>query len=208
MARLRGRAGWNRRWSALVLLAGLMGCGAELPWAAGPGDGEYGWALEVERHERFIGTWLIDQPTHALYEATVYKLAANGDVGIVDAFPDGYETGRVRALDPACEGEDPWACEPLASCTFRGPWNSSGPERLFMGAACDDGQMRTVELTFAEDVGTDTSGVAVEIERVGNWRTTVEHDGPPWHFARCAEEGAEDPSGWPSCDLSGWQGLD
>lgn len=124
---------------------------------------------------RFEGRWLVDQPFHALYEATVYDFLSDGRVvercslsfGDPGAIPVG-QVARTR------DGR---------RCTFVGPWSSRDASVLAIEAYCDDSVERTVVLDVAWD-GDRPSAVA--IQKVDGEESGWEHPGFEWRWLPCA----------------------
>lgn len=123
-----------------------------------------------ERGGRFVGTWLIDQPSHALYEYTFYTFGADGTL---ERGPMCDETGWVQ------RGVD----SPLR-CTFGDGWESHGDTALAIFGACSDGQDRTIELQFLTPPDANADGAAVQVTAVDGepgWG----HEWPSWRWQRC-----------------------
>ncbi|MDD9936243.1 MAG: hypothetical protein OXT09_21705 [Myxococcales bacterium] len=130
--------------------------------ATGPGD-----AL-------FQGIWAVEQPSHALYEATVYELLPNGNLVehetvTLSDLGDDFVTGTVT--------EGPGGVE----CRFGDTWLTERPRRLVITAICSDDQDRDIALDFPD--GDETIGVVPTVSVDGN--TTWEHGGFPWSFRKC-----------------------
>jgi hypothetical protein len=153
-----------RRAAVLGLL--LAGCHASHGRAPLPGDGGV-----TPAESRFVGRWLVDQPTHALYEATVYDLAPDGRVIEECSFSMGgpVPTGQVQRSDGL-------------TCAFVGPWSSRHDGELAIEAFCDDSVRRTVvlDVTWGE-----VAPERVEVKKVGGEEEGWRHF-PPWRWLPCA----------------------
>ncbi len=88
--------------------------------------------------DNVAGYWFIDQPMHALYEATVYGFSPDGKLTREGTFPAGYSTGRVFTRDRSIQ------------CEFSGSWFSLDEHRLVVGLFCSDGGSRDVLLWFPQ----------------------------------------------------------
>jgi hypothetical protein len=165
--------GASRLWLALA----IWGCGGRTgvidraDGSAGPDDSE--------RDGRFVGTWLVDQPSHALYEYTLYAFSADGTIergaNCWPGSPEGHgETGSVQKGDL-----------PLR-CTFSHGWESFGEETLAISAACSDGQNREIVLSFASPPGQNGEGAVVEVTEVGG-EAGWGHGSPEWRWLRCID---------------------
>ena len=172
--------GVSRVWLALALSA----CGGRTDvsdHSAGSAEPD-----DSERDERFVGTWLVDQPWHAGYEYTVYTFGADGTVergagwGEVPPFGSG-ETGSVRKGDS------------LLGCTFSDRWESVGDSTLVISGACSDGQGREIVLSFVSPAEQDGEGAVVEVVEVGG-EAGWEHGGPEWRWLRCIDREACEPT--------------
>lgn len=125
-----------------------------------------------------IGHWYIDQPMHALYEATLYRFHGDGRLEAGDAFPEDYRTGTVGTRDLSI------------SCEFTGPWESDGEHWLTVRVACSDGHAREAVLYFEQglDACEGDQGCFPLVHSVdgdtGNWT----RNWPEWMWTRCADE--------------------
>jgi hypothetical protein len=131
----------------------------------------------VEDAGMFTGFWVVDQPSHALYEATLYELRVDGTVNVgptdtssgAEPWP-GFVTGTVQ--HPTTN----------VRCDLRGPWDSPALRTLQLESTCADGTPRTVVLTFPDldpAVGVMPSGI--EVEGASGWT----HPGFPWAWRKC-----------------------
>lgn len=137
---------------------------------------------EGEHDERFSGRWIVDQPFHAGYEATVYELNAVGGVRALDAcdlsgLGDGYVTGTVES-------------ESGIRCEFGGGWQSNGPDQLVIAGDCDDDQERAIALGFDSDTSLNTEGTRVVVDSVAG-EAGWEHRDFAWQWTRCPATGCE-----------------
>ena len=148
--------------------------------AAAPDPGGDGGEPRAD-NPLFVGWWVVEQPTHALYEATLYELLPEGELVEHDTYLlggepyEGYVTGTVANADSSVR------------CDFRGPWTSDGARGLQLGSECTDGQERTVQLAFPE--GDATTGLIPTVESVGGedggedgWA----HRDFDWSWRKCA----------------------
>jgi hypothetical protein len=125
----------------------------------------------------FVGYWVVDQPAHALYEATLYELKAGGtlvvhDTMITGAAPyTGYVTGTVSDMQGGVR------------CALDAWWASEGNHRVAFGSACTDGTQRTIMLAFQED--DPTQAAMPTIESVGN-ESGWTHRDQLWMWRKCA----------------------
>lgn len=151
---------------ALLALALLTsGCYARHERGVAPGDGGV---------SRFEGRWLVDQPYHATYEATIYDLLPDGrfvevcseDFGRPEAIPVGQVARVADGL----------------RCELVGPWSSLRPEVLAIEGYCDDSVRRTVVLDVVWD-GDRPS--AVTIQKVDGEESGWEHPGFEWRWLPC-----------------------
>jgi hypothetical protein len=124
----------------------------------------------------FLGFWVVDQPSHALYEATLYELASGGtliqhetyDLGGV---PADFVTGTV-------------ANSGGVSCAITQDWTAIADRTLELDARCSDGADREVVLVFPS---TDASvSVTPEIRSVAG-ESGWQHAGPSWAWHKCPD---------------------
>lgn len=140
-----------------------------------------------ERNPRLVGLWLVEQPSHALYERTFYRLDADGTVAIGPSEPSDCSghlerhcvTGSVARCVPTAPEEQ---CQGEPTCVFGLRWRSAGPRLLSVDGVCSDGVRRPIvlELTAADDA---TGGPAT-VRTVGG-ETGWSHDNWSWWFRRC-----------------------
>ena len=127
----------------------------------------------------FEGLWVIDQPSHGLYEATLYELAAGGELSALEAMPLGYVTGTVANSAGSVR------------CQFAGQWRSLGERSLELDATCDDATPRTVQLQLPADQDV-TTGVVPDVLSVGG-ETDWDHHDWPWSWRKCPSRDACPP---------------
>jgi len=133
-----------------------------------------------EHDERFTGMWVVDQPGHAGYEATVYEFDAFGIVRALDAcdfsgLGDDYVTGSVES-------------EFGIRCEFGGGWQSNGPNQLVVAGDCDDDRIRAIALGFDSNTSLNAEGtnvVVVSVDGQSGW----EHRDFAWRWTRCPDTG-------------------
>ena len=163
----------------------------------------------------WAGLWLVDQPLHALYEGTVYDFRPDGTLEEIEslllATPDwGSEVGVVAKCtefetytneDCSTNGTE---CETVQLenclewgpiCTFGERWGARDERTLMIQGDCDDGNARTIELHFPDDVSSLPEDVPVWERRFAPERIEVEgeaweHNWFRWTWSRC-EGGAE-----------------
>lgn len=139
-------------------------------------------APEPERSERFEGVWIVEQPYHAGYEATVYQLHASGTVEtgptytVSDLAPD-YVTGTVT---------DPRAG---VRCVLAGQWYSVDDATLVIDGDCSDGRFREIVLGFGANPASNAIDAEVVVVSVGGedgWT----HDDWRWRWRQCGVDSA------------------
>ncbi|MCA9608513.1 MAG: hypothetical protein KC619_23070 [Myxococcales bacterium] len=153
------------RRAALLLALVATGCYARHERGYAPSDGGV---------SPFEGVWLVDQPFHALYEATRYELAPDGRF---------IEECSISFGDPAAipVGQVARTADGLR-CELVGPWSSLRPEVLAIEGYCDDSVRRTVVLDVVWD-GDRPS--AVTLQKVDGEETGWEHPGFEWRWLPC-----------------------
>lgn len=132
-----------------------------------------------EHHAALVGTWVVDQPNHALYESTHYELHADGAVTVGVSFPDDCSghlsehcvTGSVARCAAGGQGCD------ATSCVFGSEWWSDGPSTLVIAGECSDGVARPIAIDLATAAVLSVGG-----------ETGWSHDNWDWAFRKC--EGA------------------
>ncbi len=135
-----------------------------------------------EHHERFVGTWLVDQPAHALYEATLYRFNQDGSAQMLETCSfgeaEGYVTGSVTDQRSTIR------------CEFANTWESIGDDTLLVRAFCSDQQLRDVSLSFLSDASANTLGAQVEVDNVDGEADWAHRD-PSWSWKKCPDTGCE-----------------
>ena len=127
----------------------------------------------------FVGHWVIDQPFHALYEATLYDFQASGSLVEVDSLDLGSPDAPAVTGTVASNG---------VVCTFHDRWEvDAGLLRITV--TCSDGRDRVASFGFPAD----SQGFIPAVETVDG-EAGWEHPGFGWSWTRCP-----DPSEcWPS----------
>jgi hypothetical protein len=114
----------------------------------------------------------VDQPGHALYEATFYLFKADTTIEIqrsVGAPTATFEVGTIQHTVTR------------TACTFGGgSWSAVDAQTLVINAPCDDGKSRNIELRFR---GSPLLGKpeSMLVDGKGGWA----HPGFDWAFTRC-----------------------
>jgi hypothetical protein len=145
----------------------------------------------VQWDDRFVGLWMVDQPTHGAYEVTFYTFEEGGQLLQTD-FQDGWggrfgETGSVakaETFDPAC--------------TFGDEWHSAGANALVIQGDCTDEVEREIVLELDSDPSNNSEmgGVTIKIVSVGGESDWIHADWP-WMFRKCEAEQTEgECMGW------------
>jgi hypothetical protein len=133
----------------------------------------------------FEGLWVIDQPSHALYEATLYELGADGLIGVhetmllgAEPWPD-YVTGSVENADSSVR------------CVFEGAWRSLEPRVVELETRCTDAAVRPVRIELPEDQdpATGVSAVVLSAGDESGW----DHRDWPWSWRKCETRDACPP---------------
>jgi hypothetical protein len=149
--------------------------------------GWFGGACRPQGYDaRFVGLWLVDQPCHALYEATYYAFDAQGGLSIVDSV--GLAPGEQTGLVTDCpQTTPPTFCESPLRCVFGDRWHSLGPTRLFVKGECNDGTTRAIQIGFTPEVqpvhACGGEGELLDVDGDIEWM----HWGFEWSWRKCAE---------------------
>ena len=174
-----------------LLLAACSGGGGphELPVDAAPASPDAD--IPRDDHARFVGTWAVEQPSHALYEVTYYHLAADGTVVIGPSEPPDCGahlerhcvTGSVARCTPRNPGE---ACTGTPTCLFGARWHSQGDRHLVFAGVCSDQVARDIVIELAPDTGQNSEwggagGTLLTVGGEPNWA----HDNWAWAFRKC-----------------------
>ena len=129
--------------SALLLGAG---CGRTEPFAREI-QGPVEIPATARRDLNFTGLWLVDQPYHALYEATYYNFRPTGEllqglsIGVDGHLQEHGETGSVArpSGEPSCTFGDTW-------------WNLDAFTVVILGT-CSDQVFREISMRFERSPG-------------------------------------------------------
>lgn len=158
---------------------------------------------------RFVGTWVVDQPAHALYEASVYEFRTDGGLALLGSYSfnqpiEDYQTGQVAVSDDSC-GD--WYCEDVKFvCAFGAQWSAPDAGTLRIQSVCDDGVTREVELSFTDDASANAQGnTTVVVERVGEHDDAF-HWGPEWRFIKCLDEAGQPITDHWACEQPVFEG--
>ena len=159
--------------------------------------------LPQEAPELWHGWWLVDQPSHALYEATYYEfqpggILVQGDTYVLDTPAPDMEVGTVgkcaelhtetyedcSSNGNACETREYSYCvrhDPI--CTFGDRWGSMGERTLLIEGDCSDGIPHVIELEFDAEADLQNGQWLVPQVRVEGepW----EHNWWDWAWHRC-----------------------
>lgn len=127
----------------------------------------------------FGGGWLIEQPLHALYEASYYRFEADGRVELVVSTPPDC-TGHLERF---CETGHVSPPNGTLLCRFGGGrWSEVSERVLAIDAVCEDGVTREVVLDFVEvDPTTWGTPRIVAVDGEEGWV----HSSWDWTFRRC-----------------------
>jgi hypothetical protein len=140
-----------------------------------------------QTHERFVGEWKVDQPFHALYEASWYLFHEGGqlehlrDCSFGGPVPTGFVSDAGGSL----------------RCQFGDRWSAPDADTLVIEGACSDGHERDIVLGFPEDTTADATGQpAIEVVSVGG-QVGWGHFTWDWAWQKCLEPGCV--SFYPEC---------
>lgn len=127
----------------------------------------------------FEGGWLIEQPLHALYEASFYRFERDGRVELLASTPPDC-TGH---LERYCETGHVSPPSGTLLCRFGGGrWSEVSERVVAIEAVCDDGVSRVVVLDFEElDPATWGTPRIVSVDGEEGWV----HASWDWTFRRC-----------------------
>lgn len=127
----------------------------------------------------FGGGWLIEQPLHALYEASYYRFEGDGNIELVASTPPDC-TGHLERF---CETGHVSPPNGTLLCRFGGGrWSEVSERVVAIEAVCDDGVAREVVLDFAEvDPATWGTPRIVAVDGEEGWA----HASWDWTFRRC-----------------------
>lgn len=149
----------------IALAAGVIIC--QLSAFAAPG----------EHSGRFAGLWLIDQPFHALYEATLYRFNDTGSIDVLAQSPSGYQTGTICSTSTD------------AACALGGEWYSRGADTLCVMFQCGARGQRIGTFVFVDSSHSNCSNpeiwcgnpVAIAVQQDTAWR----HCDFEWRWIKC-----------------------
>ena len=158
--------------------------------ACSGGDGAAAVDAPVdERAPELVGLWVVEQPFHALYERTFYRLDADGAVAIGPSEPADCTghlarhcvTGSVANCLPRFPEE---TCVGTPTCVFGARWRSAGPRVMILDGVCDDGVARPIALQLSAAAVGDPDGGLVTVLTVGG-EPGWSHDNWVWSFRKC-----------------------
>lgn len=129
---------------------------------------------------RFEGLWLVDQPYHALYEATFYELDSDGRLTQGRSFAFDREEDLVTGSVGRDNG---------GTCQFARHWRAVDESTLAVGGDCDDQLEREIVLRFESPPEEDFRGAQVTVGPVGG-EDGWDHIGFDWRFLKCPSEAA------------------
>ena len=103
----------------------------------------------IERHIELIGYWQIDQPGHALYEATIYEFKSDGKIRHVENYA--FDENMQEFVGTVSKSDDPYCpplnnCLPIVSCQFGDEWYSEDSTIINITGECSDGIQRNIKL--------------------------------------------------------------
>lgn len=136
---------------------------------------------------QWAGIWRVDQPHHALYEATWYEFRSDGTLlELQTEYLEGdnlMEIGFVSRCNRFSDASNssPTCLEWSPTCTFGQTWSAPDENTLIISGECSDNQDRLIKLTFDPNTEQPTE-IMVENEE---WV----HNGFQWQWTRC--EGLE-----------------
>jgi hypothetical protein len=162
---------------ALVVLVAVVGC------SGGAEDGDH--------DARFIGLWAVEQPHHALYEVTYYRLRRDGSMRALASEPSNC-TGHLRrhcvtgSVARCVHGPEMDPCTSDTTCVFGDEWHSRGSSTLVIAGACSDQVARDIVIEVAADASSNASfgGAGGTLVSVGD-ATDWSHDNFEWAFRKC-----------------------
>ncbi len=131
-----------------------------------------------ETDPRFLGEWMVDQPYHALYEASWYDFQEDGvlqhvrDCSLGDEVPTGVVSDPTRST----------------RCFFGERWSAPDSVTLVIAGTCSDERARDIVLAFPADTTANATGQPlVDVVMVGGedgWG----HFSWDWVWQRCGAE--------------------
>ncbi len=135
----------------------------------------------------FVGQWIVDQPSHALYESTLYRFQPDGTLQVGQAEPPNCEghlakhcvTGSVENCFSSTGH-----CQSTLSCVFGEHWRSIDSNELIIVGKCSDGQERDIRLKFPTNASMGTKPEVVSVGEEINWS----HNSWEWNFRKCEQD--------------------
>lgn len=127
----------------------------------------------------FEGLWLVDQPAHALYEATLYNFKPSGTLVEVGSHALGngpVPTGTVAN----CSGS---GSQPPTSCKFGDKWRARDSDTVVVTGECSDNKPRDIALDFTGLTAT-SDPIKVEVADVDGQSGWC-HSTFQWRWQRC-----------------------
>ena len=164
------------RW---LLVVAVAACTSNPPAATEP---------QRDHDPRFHGWWVVEQPFHAAYEATLYDFRADG------------ELVQGASVPPDCTGHLEARCvtgtvaKAELACAFGDTWWSKSSRHLVILGDCSDGKPREIELELAADASSNTGfggagGTLLVVDGELGWS----HDNWEWAFRKCAGDPRDCP---------------
>ena len=143
----------------------------------------------TEQNE-MVGYWIIDQPMHALYEASLYEFRSSGELRLVENYAYGesstYAVGSVwKSNNPECP---PLInCTPLLTCEFADEWKIGVDRVLTVSGVCSDGIRRDIKISLrAYYSGSDAISYDIVILSVDGERGWY-HGPNAWLWRKCID---------------------
>jgi len=134
-----------------------------------------------------VGYWLIDQPAHALYEASVYEFKSSGELRLVDNYAiegiSEYTVGSVLKRGK-CPPQN--ICPPEIKCEFGNEWHSNIFQILSISGVCSDGVQRNIKIwlrSYSDPYSYHHDAVVLSVGGKWGW-----YHGPfYWHWTKCID---------------------
>lgn len=156
-----------RRWLLAALLLG--GCYESHEPPPGPS------VIPDAGMSRFEGRWLVDHPSRALYDATIYELFMDGR--FVEQCSFSFDDfGPVGVVEREADG---------LRCEMTGPWWSRDESVLTVECFGDDSVARTVVLDVLWEGDRPRE---VTIQKVDGQETGWIHPGFDWRWVPCSAD--------------------
>lgn len=145
--------------------------------------------IEVTRRAQLemVGYWKIDQPMHALYEASVYEFRSSGELLLVDNYamegsPE-YAVGSVWKKGK-CPPQN--ICPPAIKCEFGNEWHSNIFQIITISGVCSDRVQRDIKIwldTFSSPDSIYYSAFVLFVDGEWGW-----YHGPfNWLWKKCID---------------------